>query len=103
MSDKLDWDVAIIGYDPTQQARYLDAIINAQQSGGPEPVMDSGRRQTYFVQFIDDNDGRRSFYEALLKIEWLPSTIRRAVMRELGQSLQKHKLSRTLGRSPSNS
>jgi hypothetical protein len=93
MSDKLDWDVAIIGYDPTQQARYLDAIINAQQSGGPEPVMDSGRRQTYFVQFIDDNDGRRSFYEELLKIEWLPSTIRRAVMRELGQSLQKHKRS----------
>ena len=93
MSDKLDWDVAIIGYDPTQQARYLDAIINAQQSGGPEPVMDSGRRQTYFVQFIDDNDGRSSFYEALLKIEWLPSTIRRAVMRELGQSLQKHKRS----------
>ena len=36
MSDKLDWDVAIIGYDPTQQARYLDAIINAQQSGGPD-------------------------------------------------------------------
>jgi hypothetical protein len=30
MRDKLDWDVAIIGYDPTQQARYLDAIINAQ-------------------------------------------------------------------------
>ena len=55
--------------------------------------MDSGRRQTYFVQFIDDNDGRRSFYEALLKIKWLPSTIRRAVMRELGQSLQKHKRS----------
>jgi hypothetical protein len=47
MSDKLDWDVAIIGYDRTQQARYLDAIINAQQAGGPEPVMDSGRRQTY--------------------------------------------------------
>jgi len=67
MSDKLDWDVAIIGYDPTQQARYLDAIINAQQSGGPEPVMDSGRRQTYFVQFIDDNDGRRSFMRRYLK------------------------------------
>ena len=93
MSDKLDWDIAIVGYDLTQQARYLDAIINARQSGGPEPVMDSGRRQTYFVQFIDDNDGRRSFYEALLKIKWLPSTIRRAVMRELGQSLQKHKRS----------
>jgi hypothetical protein len=55
--------------------------------------MDSGRRQKYFVQFIDDNDGRRSFYEALLKIKWFPSTIRRAVMRELGQSLQKHKRS----------
>jgi hypothetical protein len=93
MSDKLDWYVAIIGYDPTQQARYLDAIIDARQSSGAEPVMDSGQRKTFFVQFIDDNDGnglRRSFYEALLKVEWLPSTIRRAVMRELGQSLQKH-------------
>ena len=50
----------------------------------------------YFVQFIDDKDGnglRRPFYEALLKIKWFPSTIRRAVMRELGQSLQKHKRS----------
>ena len=93
MSGKLDWEIAIVGYDLTQQARYLDAILDARQSGGPEPVMDSGRRQTYFVQFIDDNDGRRSFYEALLKIKWLPSTIRRAVMRELGQSLQKHKRS----------
>ena len=93
MRDKLDWDVAIIGYDPTQQARYLDAIINAQRSGGPEPVMDSGRRKTCLVQFIDDDDERRSFYEALLKIKWLPSAIQSAVMKELGQSLQKHKRS----------
>jgi hypothetical protein len=94
MSDKLDWYVAIIGYDPTQQARYLDAIIDARQSSGAEPVMDSGQRKTFFVQFIDDNDGnglRRSFYEALLKVEWLPSTIRRAAMSELGLSLQKQK------------
>ena len=94
MSDKLDWDVAIIGYDPTQQAIYLDAIMNARQSGGPEPVMDNGDRKTHFVRFIHDNDRnglRRSFYEALLKIEWLPPTIRGAVMKELGQSLQKHK------------
>jgi hypothetical protein len=34
MSDKLDWDVALIGYDPTQRARYLDVIIDARQSGG---------------------------------------------------------------------
>ena len=46
MSDKLDWDVALIGYDPTQRARYLDAIIDARQSGGPEPEMDCGRRKT---------------------------------------------------------
>jgi hypothetical protein len=93
MSDKLDWDVAIIGYDPTQQAIYLDAIMNARQSGGPEPVMDNGDRKTHLVRFIHDNDRnglRRSFYEALLKIEWLPPTIRGAVMKELGQSLQKH-------------
>jgi hypothetical protein len=96
MSDKLDWDVAIIGYDPTQRATYVDAIIDAQQSGGPKPEMDSGQRQTYFVQSIGDDDGnglRLSFYVALLKIEWLPSTIRQAVMKELGQSLQEQKRS----------
>ena len=93
MSDKLDWDVALIGYDPTQRARYLDAIIDARQSGGPEPEMDYGRRKTDLVRLIDDDDGRRSFYEALLKIQWLPSAIRAAVMKVLDQSLQKHKRS----------
>ena len=42
MSDKLDWDVAIVGYDPTQRTRYLDAIIGARQSGKPAPEMDPG-------------------------------------------------------------
>jgi hypothetical protein len=42
---------------------------------------------------IDDDDGRRSFYEALLKIQWLPSAIQGAVRKVLGQSLQKHKRS----------
>ncbi len=86
MSDKLDWDVAVIGYDPTQRARYLDAIIDAWQSGKPAPEMDRGRRKIDLVRLIDDYDGRRSFYEALLKIQWLPSTIQRAVMKALGQS-----------------
>jgi hypothetical protein len=93
MSDKLEWDVAIIGYDPTQRARYLHAIIDARQSGEPEPEMDSGRRKIDLVRLIDDYEARRSFYEALLKIQWLPSTIQRAVMKALGQSLQKHKRS----------
>jgi len=93
MSDKLDWDVALIGYEPTQRARYLDAIIDARQSGGPEPEMDCGRRKTDLVRLIDDDDGRRSFYEALLKIQWLPSAIQSAVMKVLGQPLQKHKRS----------
>ena len=93
MSDKLDWDVVLIGYDPTQRARYLDAIIDARQSGGPEPEMDCGRRKTDLVRLIDDDDGRRSFYEALLKIQWLPSAIQGAVRKVLGQSLQKHKRS----------
>jgi hypothetical protein len=89
MSDKLDWDVAIIGHDLTQ----LSAIINTRQSGELKPAMDSVCTKTHLVRLIDDNDVkglRRSFYEALLKIEWLPPTIRRAVMQELGQSLQKH-------------
>ena len=83
MSDKLDWDVALIGYDPRQRARYLDAIIDARQSGGPEPEMDCGRRKTDLVRLIDDDDGRRSFYEALLKIQWLPSAIQGAVRKVL--------------------
>ena len=98
MSDKVDWDVAIIGYDPTQRARYLDAIMDARQSGGPEPEMDCGRRKTDLVRLIDDEDGRRSFYEALLKIQWLPSAIQRPVMQLLGQSLRKHKRSFEDGR-----
>jgi hypothetical protein len=98
MNDKLDWDVAIIGYDPTERARYLDAIIDARQSGGPIPDRDWSRRKTEIVQLIDDEDGRRSFYQALLKIQWLPSAIRGAVMKELGQSLQKHKRSFEDGR-----
>jgi hypothetical protein len=91
MSDKLDWDVAIIGYDPTQRARYLDAIIDARQSGKPAPEMDRGHRKTDLVRLIDDEDGRRSFYEALLKIQWLPSEIQSAVMKLLGQTLRQHK------------
>jgi hypothetical protein len=90
MSDKLDWDVALIGYDPTQRARYLDAIIDARQSGRAEPEMDCGRRKTDLVRLIDDDDGRRSLYEALLKIQWLPSAIKAAVRKALDQSLRKH-------------
>ena len=58
-----------------QWVRYLDAY--AQQSGEPEPPMDDGRRKTHLVQYIDDEDDlRRSFYQARLEIKWLPSKIR---------------------------
>jgi hypothetical protein len=51
--------------------------------------MDDGRRKTHLVQYIDDEDDlRRSFYQALLEIKWLPSKIQSAVMSELGLSLQ---------------
>ena len=84
MTDRLDWRVAIIGYDRTQWVRYLDAY--AQHPGEPEPSMDDGRRKTHFVQYIDDEDDlRRSFYRALLKIKWLPSKIQSAVMAELAR------------------
>jgi hypothetical protein len=90
MTDRLDWRVAIIGYDRTQWVRYLDAY--GQQPGEPKPSMDDGRRKTHFVQYIDDEDDlRRSFYRALLEIKWLPSKIQSAVMAELGLSLQKQK------------
>jgi hypothetical protein len=71
MPDRLDWRVAIIGYDRMQWVRYLDAY--AQQSGEPELSMDDGRRKTHLVQYIDDEDDlQRSFYQALLEIKWLP-------------------------------
>jgi hypothetical protein len=87
MTDGLDWRVAIIGYDPIVLANYLDAYAR----GEPEPPMDNGRRKTHFAQYIDDESLRRSFYQALLAIEWLPSTIQSAVMSELGLSLRKRK------------
>ena len=89
MTDRLEWRVAIIGYDPIRWVRYLDEY--ARQSGEPEPPMDDGRRKTHFVQYIDDKSLRRAFYQALLDIEWLPSKIHSAVMSELGLSLQKRK------------
>jgi hypothetical protein len=96
MSDKCDWDIAIIGHDLTQLTTNIHAIVDARLSGGPDPAIDSVRTKTYLVRMIDGDHGnglRRSFYEALLKIEWLPPTIRRAVLKELGQSLQKQKRS----------
>ena len=90
MTDKLEWKVAIIGFDGRQWVRYLSAL--GQQSGKPEPSLDDGRRKTHLVQYIDDEeDLRRSFYRALLEISWLPSKIRSAVMSQLGVSLQKQK------------
>jgi hypothetical protein len=88
MSDKLDWRVAIIGYDRSRWNQYLDDY--ARQPGEAQRLMDDGRRKTHFVQDIDD-EIRRSFYQALLEIKWLPSKIRSAVMSELSLSLQKLK------------
>ena len=68
VTDELDWRVAIIGYDPIVLAHYLDAY----GWGKPKPPMDNGQRKTHFVQYIDDEGQRRSFYQALLAIEWLP-------------------------------
>jgi hypothetical protein len=90
MTDGLDWRVAIVGYDRIQWARYLNDY--ARQSGEPEPSTDDGRRETHFAQYIgNEGELRRSFYQAILKIEWLPSKIRSEVMSELGLSLQKQK------------
>jgi hypothetical protein len=89
MAAKLDWRVAIIGYDRSRWNQYLDAY--ARQPGEAQRLMDDGRRKTHFVQDIDDESLRRSFYQALLEIKWLPSKIRSAVMSELGLSLQKWK------------
>ena len=75
MTDGLDWRVAIVGYDRIQWARYLNDY--ARQSGEPEPSTDDGRRETHFAQYIgNEGELRRSFYQAILKIEWLPSKIR---------------------------
>lgn len=89
MTAKLDWRVAIIGYDPIRWLEYLDRY--ARQPSEQTRLMHDGRRETHFAQDIDDTSLRRSFYQALLQIEWLPSTIQNAVMSELGLSAQKRK------------
>jgi hypothetical protein len=52
MSDKLDWRVAIIGYDRSRWNQYLSAY--ARQPDEAQRLMDDGRRKTHFVQDIDD-------------------------------------------------
>jgi hypothetical protein len=88
MTEGLDWHVAIIGFDPIQWARCVAAWV--EKSGKSDPLMDDGRRKTHIVQYVDLGL-RRSFYQALLKITWLPPKIRSEVMSELGLSLQKQK------------
>jgi hypothetical protein len=39
----------------------------------------------------DEDEQKRGLYEALLRIDWLPSRFRSAILRELGSSLQKEK------------
>ena len=89
MADKLDWRVAIIGYDPIRWVEYLDRY--ARQPGEPTRLMDDGRRETHFAQHIDDMSLRRSFYQALLQMESAPVHGPNAVTSELGLSVQKRK------------
>jgi hypothetical protein len=89
MTDKLDWTVTIIGYDPIRFAEHLEG--HARQTCQPKQLMDDGQRETHFAQYIDDARLRRSFYQALLKIERLPSMIQSSVMEELGLSRLKRK------------
>lgn len=44
---------------------------------------------TYFGSAGNSDDEKKTFYESLLKLPWLSSRLRGAVMRELGLSLQK--------------
>ncbi len=48
-------------------------------------------RRTVFMPWADSEDERKRFYKGLLEIPWLPPTIRRPVMAELGLSLRKQK------------
>ena len=81
MTDRLDWRVAIIGYDRMQWVRYLNAY--AQQSGEPEPSMDDGRRKTHLVQYIDDEDEDQEC-----------TTVRSAGLSATARQLELHKLRR---------
>jgi hypothetical protein len=97
MNDELDWSLAIIGYDRTRWIEYLSAY--ARRPGEAQRLVDDGRRKTLFVKDIDE-EIRRSFYQALLEIKWLPPKIRIAVMSELGLSLQKWKRANEKARTP---
>ena len=68
LTDGLEWWVAIIGYDRKRWNQYLNAY--ARDPGEAQRLMDDGRRETHFVQYTDDESRRRSFFQALLKIEW---------------------------------
>ena len=48
-------------------------------------------RQTIFMDKHTNEDDRKRFYKALLKIDWLPSSIRGGIQKELGSSLRKQK------------
>lgn len=53
--------------------------INAELRATGRPTLVGGN---------ENGEEKKSFYEALLKISWLPPKIRRAVMNELGLSLR---------------
>ena len=52
MTAKLDWRVAIIGYDPIRWLEYLDRY--ARQPSEQTRLMHDGRRETHFAQDIDN-------------------------------------------------
>jgi hypothetical protein len=54
-------------------------------------------RDVVFIGEIATAEERKRFYEALLKIDWLPSNIRGAILQELGSSLSQEKHDRTWG------
>jgi hypothetical protein len=56
------------------------------------PLLARKSFQIIFMARINPNkDERKLFYTALLQIDWLPDTLRSAILRELGSSLRQHK------------
>jgi len=68
------------------------SFIDGTDEATSKPLITTELHLRRAVVMSDANAAeRRTFYQSLLEISWLPSALRRAVMAELGLSLRKQK------------
>ena len=69
-----------------QYVALIPITINANGAATGRPTLIGGN---------ENDDEKKSLYKALLKISWLPPEIRRAVMNELGFSIEQRRMRST--------